>query len=842
VVQFARASETDKGAPAPGDTAVLTPAGTPSHHHEQHIGEQHRYTNVNVKRKNIAVFPGDEDTMAVLKYAEEAAQGADPHELVRIYREMLRNRLLQRLYASGFFSWHEIFGDTIETMPDGWSSYIIDATKIRRLRQRLLKAVPAGFSHRSTADGSDSQSLDEWVDSHLHLLHGEHALMISGLHSGGFTTPKDLIGTDLHPWDMRELFPQAPRLQHLTRALMMAVGLNECRANMLTAAAGHERHAPLASAQTASLVPPEAAWPTIQWATASNLHATNYAEWTAPCAARWAREARDFTWHPVGGLVDDLINAGLSFIIGRFGPQGQPTLFDAARGTAASLTRPRRYSALVVTRTEHRQPVYIPISDEQPDRRDESDESGSDDEDSDADGGGATEHMVQIKDNDANFSKFEIQSTRAEGLRPAAFSPDPQSQSDGAIRHKWSEWVLCFHADVDTVSQRQAYNKWMTDGAERLAFTARHPAIARRITVYSDAMPAAISLDTEAAAGGADRTTQLYASLIDHLQTDLNDNAQPSGNCEDLDQMLHDQWAETRHRLGSNVRSAEQSVVASVDKLIKTALIDENHGWALVSDKAQRRPKRQRDPTTAAPTAKKRLPPTANDDPATTALEEAAGTHPLQHLVGMKLEFQSDATLYDHDIATGTCVGTVTHCSASEGPSQQTLFMMVEGSDAGTGLLVPEIPDPLLFGTMPDTIKQVDWRSQRQVNPDGSSQPRIVTFAVVVSSGRDEVHLSLPVTATVPALVSAIKRACNAKAVAIGAGRDRRPDPCDISWAAYDVNANLRAFTGRRNLDTCSADTTILDCAELVYVQGPIQPGSAPPAVKITIVNAGTRV
>ena len=93
-----------KGAPAPGDTAVLTPAGTPSHHHEQHIGEQHRYTNVNVKRKNIAVFPGDEDTMAVLKYAEEAAQGADPHELVRIYREMLRNRLGHRgsaEYVSG---------------------------------------------------------------------------------------------------------------------------------------------------------------------------------------------------------------------------------------------------------------------------------------------------------------------------------------------------------------------------------------------------------------------------------------------------------------------------------------------------------------------------------------------------------------------------------------------------------------------------------------------------------------------------------------------------------------------------------------------------------------------
>ena len=70
-------------------------------------------------------------------------------------------------------------------------------------------------------------------------------------------------------------------------------------------------------------------------------------------------------------------------------------------------------------------------------------------------------------------------------------------------------------------------------------------------------------------ASDRDRTTQLYASLIDHLQTDLNDNAQPSGNCEDLDQMLHDQWAETRHRLGSNVRSAEQSVVASVDKLIR---------------------------------------------------------------------------------------------------------------------------------------------------------------------------------------------------------------------------------------------------------------------------------
>eukprot|EP01046_Picozoa_sp_COSAG06_P093793 COSAG06_NODE_39972_length_406_cov_19.133550_1_plen_73_part_00 len=56
---------------------------------------------------------------------------------------------------------------------------------------------------------------------------------------------------------------------------MMAVGLNECRANMLTTAAGHERHAPLASAQTASLVPPEVAWSTIQWATASNLGFTS---------------------------------------------------------------------------------------------------------------------------------------------------------------------------------------------------------------------------------------------------------------------------------------------------------------------------------------------------------------------------------------------------------------------------------------------------------------------------------------------------------------------------------------------------------------------------------------
>lgn len=41
----------------------------------------------------------------------------------------------------------------------------------------------------------------------------------------------------------------------------------------------------------------------------------------------------------------------------------------------------------------------------------------------------------------------------------------------------------------------------------------------------------------------------------------------------------------------------------------------------------------------------------------------------------------------------------------------------------------------------------------------------------------------------------------------------------------------------RRNLDICDAD-----CVELVNVQGPIRPGSAPPAVKITIVNAGTGV
>jgi hypothetical protein len=131
--------------------------------------------------------------------------------------------------------------------------------------------------------------------------------------------------------------------------------------------------------------------------------------------------------------------------------------------------------------------------------------------------------MVQIEDNDDNFSKFELQSTRAERLRPATFSPDPQSQSDGAIRQKWSEWVLCYHADASTVSQMQALNKWTTDETERLTFTARHPAIARRITVYIEAMPMAIALDIEAAADGADRTTQLYTSLIDHLQTDLGD-------------------------------------------------------------------------------------------------------------------------------------------------------------------------------------------------------------------------------------------------------------------------------------------------------------------------------
>ena len=285
--------------------------------------------------------------------------------------------------------------------------------------------------------------------------------------------------------------------------------------------------------------------------------------------------------------------------------------------------------------------------------------------------------------------------------------------------------------------------------------------------------------------------------------------------------MLHDQWAEARHRLTSNVRSAEQSVVASVDKLIKTALIDENHGWALVGDKAQRRPKRQRDRDTAAPTAKKHLSSTASDDPAGAAPVEATTAHPLQHLIGTKLEFESDSTLYDHDTATGTCASTVTHC----GITDSSLWMTLEGSDADT-----------------PTVRQMDWRSQRQADPDGTGRPRIVTFAVVAAAGPDEVHLSLPVTATIPALVSAIKRACNAKATATGADRERRPDHSDTSWAAYGVNTNLRAFTGRRNLDFCDADTTILDCVELADVQGPTRPGSAPPAVKVTIVNAGTEV
>ena len=97
-------------------------------------------------------------------------------------------------------------------------------------------------------------------------------------------------------------------------------------------------------------------------------------------------------------------------------------------------------------------------------------------------------------------------------------------------------------------------------------------------------------------------------------------------------------------------------------------------------------------------------------------------------------------------------------------------------------------------------------------------------------------------TATIPALVSAIKRACNAEATAIGEDRERRPDHSYTSWAAYGVNTNLRAFTGRRNLDFCDADTTILDCVELADVQGPTQPGSAPPAVKVAIVNVGTEV
>ena len=134
----------------------------------------------------------------------------------------------------------------------------------------------------------------------------------------------------------------------------------------------------------------------------------------------------------------------------------------------------------------------------------------------------------------------------------------------------------------------------------------------------------------------------------------------------------------------------------------------------------------------------------------------------------------------------------------------------------------------------------MDWLSQHQVDPDGTNRPRIITFAIVVSASAEEVQLSLPVTATVSALVSAIKRACNAKATAVAAGRPRRPDPNHLSWAAYGTNTNLRAFTGRRNLDTCDADTTIADCVELVDIQEPIRPGSAPPAVKITIVNVGT--
>jgi len=183
--------------------------------------------------------------------------------------------------------------------------------------------------------------------------------------------------------------------------------------------------------------------------------------------------------------------------------------------------------------------------------------------------------------------------------------------------------------------------------------------------------------------------------------------------------------------------------------------------------------------------------------------------HPLQHLIGTKLEFESDSTLYDHDIATGTCASTVTHC----GVADSSLWMTLEGSDADT-----------------PTVRQMDWRSQRQADPDGTDRPRIVTFAVVAAAGPGEVHLSLPVTATIPALVSAIKRACNAKAAAHAT---RKP---------YGVDTNLRAFTGRRNLDFCDADTTILDCVELADVQGPTQPGSAPPAVKVTIVNAGTEV
>ena len=66
VVQFAIAGDTDKGSPPPGGVSVLTPAGTPAHHHAQHVGAQacHRHTNVMVNRSDIEMFPGDAASMA----------------------------------------------------------------------------------------------------------------------------------------------------------------------------------------------------------------------------------------------------------------------------------------------------------------------------------------------------------------------------------------------------------------------------------------------------------------------------------------------------------------------------------------------------------------------------------------------------------------------------------------------------------------------------------------------------------------------------------------------------------------------------------------------------------
>ena len=152
--------------------------------------------------------------------------------------------------------------------------------------------------------------------------------MISGFNKEGFETPAELIEARLLPVDIQELFPQSPRLQQLTRALMMSVGDNTCRADMLTAAAVHEKHAPLATItlhwQRTPSLPWDEQWPTIRWATASNLHATNEVEWAAPSVSRWAREAQAFTWQPVGEDIDDLINFGqVSFVIREFGPRGR---------------------------------------------------------------------------------------------------------------------------------------------------------------------------------------------------------------------------------------------------------------------------------------------------------------------------------------------------------------------------------------------------------------------------------------------------------------------------------------------------------------------------------------